>query len=206
LGIFSYGETHLNEQKRFKNTTDSKHDLKISPNLLDREFTVTELGRVWVSDITYIRIRNSFVYLTTVIHLTDRMVVGWNLSDNMTDQDTVIAAFKKAVKSRSILPGLMFHSDRGSQYASAEFRKLLDAEKCIQTMVRKSIFISMIISKVIKKDGATNCCTIFKIIYYKNLKLISLHYYHFFDFMKAIFCTYINMIGTISQSTDVYFN
>jgi len=124
-------------KKKFKNTTDSNHDLKISPNILNREFTFTELGRAWVSDITYIRVQDSFIYLTTVIDLADRMIVGWNLSNNMTDEDTVIAAFKKAVENRPICPGLIFHSDRGSQYASNEFRKLLDKEKCIQSMSRK---------------------------------------------------------------------
>jgi putative transposase len=124
-------------KKLFKNTTDSNHDLKVSPNVLDRAFAVTEPGRVWVSDITYIRLRHSFVYLTTVLDLADRMVAGWSLSDNMTDEDTVIAAFKKAVRTRPILPGLIFHSDRGSQYASDEFRKLLNAEKCVQSMSRK---------------------------------------------------------------------
>lgn len=124
-------------KKKFKNTTDSNHNLKVSPNLLNRAFHATELGKKWVSDITYIRVRHSFIYLTTVIDLADRMVVGWNLSDNMTDEDTVIAAFEKAVKNRPILPGLIFHSDRGSQYASNEFRKLLDREKCVQSMSRK---------------------------------------------------------------------
>lgn len=124
-------------KKRFCNTTDSRHGLSISPNLLNRAFTVTELGKVWVSDITYIRVKYSFVYLTTVIDLADRMVVGWNLSNNMTAEDTVIAAFKKAIKNRPIEEGLMFHSDRGSQYASVEFRELLAAEKCIQSMSRK---------------------------------------------------------------------
>lgn len=124
-------------KKRFRVTTDSNHGIKVSPHLLKREFTVTELGKVWVSDITYIRLRHSFVYLTTVIDLADRMVVGWNLSDNMTDEDTVITAFKKAIKNRPISPGLMFHSDRGSQYVSAEFRKLLGDEGCIQSMSRK---------------------------------------------------------------------
>ena len=124
-------------KKRYKNTTDSKHDLKISPNVLERKFKVSELGRVWVSDITYIRTRHSFVYLTTVIDLADRMVVGWNINDTMTDEDRVIAAFKKAIKNRRISPGLIFHSDRGSQYASNDFRKLLDAQKCIQSMSRK---------------------------------------------------------------------
>jgi len=124
-------------KKRFKNTTDSNHKLAISPNLLNREFSVSELGKVWVSDITYIRVKHSFVYLTTVIDLADRMVIGWNLSNKMTDQDTTIAAFKKALRNRSILPGLIFHSDRGSQYASKEFRKILKSKKCIQSMSRK---------------------------------------------------------------------
>lgn len=124
-------------KKVFKHTTDSGHDLRISPNVLNRAFSASELGRSWVSDITYIRVKHSFVYLTTVIDLADRMVVGWNLSDNMTDQDTVIAAFKKAVRHRPIRTGLIFHSDRGSQYASTEFRKCLAAKKCVQSMSRK---------------------------------------------------------------------
>lgn len=124
-------------KKRFKNTTDSKHDLQISANLLNREFRVAQLGKVWVSDITYIRLKHSFVYLTTIIDLADRMVVGWSLSDNMTDEDTVIAAFKKAVRNRPIALGLMFHSDRGSQYASIAFRELLAKYKCTQSMSRK---------------------------------------------------------------------
>jgi len=124
-------------KKKFKHTTDSNHDKPVSPNLLNREFDVAQLGRVWVSDITYIRVQDSFVYLTTVIDLADRMVIGWNLSDNMTDIDTVIAAFKKALNNRKIETGLIFHSDRGSQYVSTEFRKLLADNKCIQSMSRK---------------------------------------------------------------------
>ena len=124
-------------KKRFKNTTDSKHDKEISPNLLDRKFEVSEPGRFWVGDITYIRLKYSFVYLTTVIDLADRMVVGWHLSDNMTDKHTTMAALRKALKHRQIEPGLIFHSDRGSQYASDDFRNLLKNNKCIQSMSRK---------------------------------------------------------------------
>lgn len=124
-------------KKKFKVTTDSNHDELIAPNILDRAFNPEEPGTVWVSDITYIRVRDSFVYLTTVIDLADRMVVGWNLSDNMTDNDTVIAAFKKAVNNRPIEPGLIFHSDRGSQYVSTEFRRLLEEKQCVQSMSRK---------------------------------------------------------------------
>jgi len=124
-------------KKRYKHTTDSKHNKQISPNLLNRAFLVTELAKVWVSDITYIRVKDSFVYLTTVLDLADRMVVGWSLSTDMTDENTIIAAFKKAIKNRPVQEGLLFHSDRGSQYASNAFRKLLLEHKCVQSMSRK---------------------------------------------------------------------
>ena len=124
-------------KKKFRHTTDSKHNSAISPNLLEQCFEASELGKVWVSDITYIALRHGFVYLTSIIDLADRMVVGWSLSTNMTDEHTVISAFKNAVKNRPISEGLIFHSDRGSQYASDEFRKLLDQYKCIQSMSRK---------------------------------------------------------------------
>lgn len=125
------------KKKRFKYTTDSKHDKVVSPNLLEQNFEASELGRVWVSDITYIGLQRGFVYLTSVIDLADRMVVGWSLSNNMTDQQTVIAALKKALKNRPVNDGLIFHSDRGSQYASDDFRELLKTHKCVQSMSRK---------------------------------------------------------------------
>jgi len=125
------------KKKRFRYTTDSKHDKVISPNLLDQNFEVAELGKVWVSDITYIAMKSGFAYLTSVIDLADRMVVGWSLSDNMTDAATTIAAFKKAVINRGVKEGLIFHSDRGSQYASDDFRALLKDYKCVQSMSRK---------------------------------------------------------------------
>ena len=125
------------KKKKWRTTTDSNHDKAISPNLLEQNFVSSELGKIWVSDITYIPIKQGFAYLTTVIDLADRMVVGWSLSNNMTDGATTIAAFKKAIKKRPIAPGLIFHSDRGSQYASDEFRKLLKGNKCIQSMSRK---------------------------------------------------------------------
>ena len=124
-------------KKKFKSTTDSNHKLPVAANILNRDFKAGELNRAWVSDITYIRVSNYFVYLTVIIDLADRMVVGWNLSNNMTCEDTVIAAFNKAIKTRDIQPGLIFHSDRGVQYASLEFRKLLAHFKCIQSMSRK---------------------------------------------------------------------
>ena len=125
------------KKKRFKHTTDSTHNKRISPNLLNQCFKATELGQIWVSDITYIALQSGFVYLTSVIDLADRMVVGWSLSSTMTDQATTIAAFKNAVNNRPIKEGLIFHSDRGSQYASDDFRVLLKQHQCLQSMSRR---------------------------------------------------------------------
>jgi len=124
-------------KRKFKATTDSNHDKKISPNLLERDFSCSEIGKKWVSDITYIRYKHSFVYLTTILDLADRMVIAWSLSKDMTDEHTTIAALKKAFKNRPVEEGLIFHSDRGSQYASNSFRELLEDNKCKQSMSRK---------------------------------------------------------------------
>jgi len=126
-------------KRKFVSTTDSAHGHKISENLLDRQFTVNEVNTVWVSDITYIRVANRWMYLTTMIDLADRMVVGWSLSKNMSTSDTVNQAFKIAVSNRGITKNsnLMIHSDRGVQYASREFRSLLSKYNCIQSMSRK---------------------------------------------------------------------
>lgn len=126
-------------KRKFVRTTHSNHSHKISDNVLDRNFNVDQINKVWVSDITYIRAANKWMYLTTFIDLADRMVVGWTISDNMSAKDTAVEAFKKAVINRGItkLDQLMIHSDRGVQYASQEFRIQLSKYNCIQSMSRK---------------------------------------------------------------------
>lgn len=123
--------------RKFKRTTDSDHNLTVSPNLLNREFTPLAASLAWVSDITYIHTLNGFIYLTTVIDLFDRKVIGWSISDNMTTQETVYKAFKMAKHNRAITKGMIFHSDRGSQYASCDFVKLLKTNNLTQSMSRK---------------------------------------------------------------------
>lgn len=118
-------------------TTDSDHPLVVAPNLLDRNFTPTELSKVWVSDITYLPAEHGWMYLTTVMDLGDRKVIGWALSETMEAQDTTIAAFKQAVAYRSPKPGMIFHSDRGSQYCAEDFKKLLVPHQIEQSMSRK---------------------------------------------------------------------
>jgi transposase InsO family protein len=126
-------------KKRYIATTDSEHDFVTPDNILDRNFTVAKINTVWVSDITYIRVGNHWMYLTIYLDLADRMIVGWTLSNKMTAKDTVVAAFLIAVVNRGITieNNLMIHSDRGVQYACHEFRKVLGDYNCIQSMSRK---------------------------------------------------------------------
>ena len=125
------------KKKKFMNTTDSNHNLEIFPNVLNRNFDVENISEYWVGDITYIRMNNSWLYLTTVIDLADRMVIGWSLSTDMTTQNTVLKAFENAVKRRKPKKDLLFHSDRGVQYASKAFREIIVKNGCRQSMSRK---------------------------------------------------------------------
>ena len=110
-------DLHSKIRPRFKLTTDSRHLLPICDNILNRDFAAHDLGEKWVSDITYIPTNEGWLYLTAIIDLADRKAVGWSLGDTMTAEATVIPAWNKAIKNREIKPGLIFHSDRGVQYA-----------------------------------------------------------------------------------------
>lgn len=125
--------------KKFKVvTTDSRHNLPIAKNLLNREFAAEAPGRKWVSDITYIPTRQGWMYLTIIMDLYDRKIIGWALSTTMAARDSVLAAWKMAVLNRSFIPDqLIFHSDRGIQYASSVFTGQLKQYKVIQSMSRK---------------------------------------------------------------------
>ena len=125
-------------KKKYVITTDSEHDFKVPNNHLNREFMVDQLNKIWVSDITYVRVSNYWMYLTVIIDLADRMVVGWELSRDLTANNTVISAFNKAVSNRGICKShqLMFHSDRGVQYACNDFTSLLKTYNCTQSMSR----------------------------------------------------------------------
>ena len=122
--------------KKFKVTTDSKHKLPISPNLLQREFDVKEPDRVYVSDITYIWTTEGWLYLAVTIDLFSRLVVGWSLSNRMYSS-LVTNALNMAIKKRNPKPGLIHHSDRGVQYASDWFQGALNQHQCKGSMSRK---------------------------------------------------------------------
>lgn len=124
--------------KKFKATTDSKHAHKIMDNVLDRNFKASEPSKVWVSDITYIHTKEGFLYLTPILDLYDRKCIGWSISDGMKTEETSLAAWKIAIKHRKLSLGLIFHSDRGVQYACEKFSNTLDSNKIItRSMSRK---------------------------------------------------------------------
>jgi transposase InsO family protein len=131
-------EHGLNARKRKKyvTTTDSKHSFEVNENILARQFFASESGLKWVSDITYLRTTGGWVYLTTVIDLYDRKVIGWSLSESLETSATTIPAFKMAVNNRRQKEGLIFHSDRGVQYCAESFRSIIHN---LPTTVRQSM-------------------------------------------------------------------
>ena len=105
-------------KRKFTITTDSNHSYPLAKNELNRDFSSSNLGEKWVSDITYIRVNDDWNYLTTIMDLADRKIVGWSLSEDMTTENTVFKAWKSAINTRGIQDNFIFHSDRGEQYAS----------------------------------------------------------------------------------------
>lgn len=122
-------------RKRYKTTTDSKHDDPIAPNLVAQNFTAKAPNRVWCSDITYVRTIEGFLYLAVIIDLFSRKVVGYAVANHMRTE-LCLEALEKALGRRSPENGLIHHSDRGSQYASKAYQETLRAHGCIASMSR----------------------------------------------------------------------
>ncbi len=124
-------------RRRFKTTTDSNHPFPIAENLLKRNFTTTEPDKTWVADITYIPTTQGWLYLAVIIDLFSRRVVGWSMAEHMR-VDLVTSALQAALGHRlAAASGLIFHSDRGSQYASHDYRGALQAANISCSMSRR---------------------------------------------------------------------
>lgn len=123
-------------KRKFRVTTDSKHSLPISPNDVNREFKPSGPNILWLSDITYIATQEGWLYLATVMDAYSRKIVGWSLKERMT-QDLVLGALDMAVKRRNPGPGLIHHSDRGSQYAAKAYQRRLWRYRMIGSMSKK---------------------------------------------------------------------
>ena len=117
-------------------TTDSKHDMPIASNILDQDFSATKPNEKWVADITYIPCRQGKLYLASILDLYTKEIVGWKLSDRMTT-DLVTEALKQAYTAKKPKKGLIHHSDRGSQYASKDYREQLEHFGMVPSMSRK---------------------------------------------------------------------
>ncbi len=124
------------QRKKFKATTDSKHNLPVAPNLLDRNFNVSEPDCVYCADITYIWTAEGWLYLAIVLDLFSRQIVGWSMSKRIKKK-LVIDALRMAIWRRRPEAGLVFHSDRGSQYCSNDFQKMLRKNDMVSSMSRK---------------------------------------------------------------------
>lgn len=123
-------------KRRFRRTTDSNHDYPIADNILERNFDVDRPDQVWVSDITYLWTLQGWLYLAVVIDLFSRRVVGWSLANHMKTQ-LVLSALRMALGHRVPESGMVHHSDRGVQYASKEYRKVLKEHGIRCSMSRK---------------------------------------------------------------------
>ena len=122
--------------KRFVVTTNSRHSRPAAPNLLDRNFVANAPNRKWVSDVTFIATRGGALYLATVMDLYSRKIVGWSMSKSNTIE-MISAALNMAIEQRGKIKGVILHSDRGVQYASAEYQNLMQQYGIVCSMSRK---------------------------------------------------------------------
>ena len=124
------------QRRKFKATTNSKHNLPVVPNLLDQQFDVVEPGKVWGTDITYIPTDEGWLYLAGVKDFASKEIVGMAMGERMTKELTS-EALQKALRFRKPLPGCIHHSDRGSQYCSLEYQRQVKVAGLVASMSRK---------------------------------------------------------------------
>lgn len=152
-------------KRKFIHTTDSKHDLPIAANILNRQFNPEAANRAWAADITYIRTRRGWLYLAAVMDLYSRKIVGWSMAPNMP-AELVCSALQMAIAQRQPAAGLIVHTDRGSQYASAAHRAVLAQHGLVMSMSRKGncwdnavmerFFLNLKMERVWQRDYANH--------------------------------------------------
>lgn len=122
--------------KKFKVTTDSAHPHPVAPNRLKRRFDAPAADRIWVGDITYLWTREGWLYLAIVLDTFSRRIVGWSVSERL-ERDLAVTALEKALAARRPGPGLVHHTDRGSQYASTDYQELVESAEIVFSMSRQ---------------------------------------------------------------------
>lgn len=143
--------------KRWVTTTQSDHDNPVAENLLNRDFEADIPATKWVSDITYFEVDRRWFYLTIVLDLADRAIVGWVISDDMTAENTTVAALQKAVANRKPKEELIFHSDRGVQYTCGRMQEEISAIGAVQSMSRKGNCWDNAVAESFFKTIKTEC-------------------------------------------------
>lgn len=123
-------------KRKYKATTNSSHNKPVAENLLNQNFKVSLPNNIWISDITYIWTSEGWLYLAVILDLFSRKVVGWSMSESIS-ANLITSAIRQALLNRTLAEGMIFHSDRGSQYASESVRYLLKQNKMTQSMSRK---------------------------------------------------------------------
>jgi len=131
-----HGIRAIMARPRWVRTTDSRHDLPTAPNLLERNFTATAPNQIWLADITYIETDQGWLYLAAVMDLYSRRIVGWAMADHLRTE-LPLAALRMAISAQRPDPGLTHHSDRGVQYASVDYRSVIQAAGFRASMSRK---------------------------------------------------------------------
>ena len=174
-------------KRKFVHTTDSKHDLPIAGNILNRQFNPEAANRAWVADITYIRTHSGWLYLAAVMDLYSRKIVGWAMAPNMP-AELVCSALQMAIAQRQPAAGMVVHSDRGSQYASAAHRAVLERHGLVMSMSRKGnrwdnavmerFFLNLKMERVWQRDYANHAEAMTDIAdyivgFYNNVRLHS---------------------------------
>jgi len=123
----------VKQRQAYKVTTKRKHSDSVADNLLNQQFNPTQANRIWAGAVTYLRTNEGWMYLAIVMDLYSRRIIGWSISKRMT-VDLVKRALQMAINIRQPKPGVMFHSDRGSQYTSGQFKKLTNKYQIISSM------------------------------------------------------------------------
>lgn len=174
-------------KRKFVHTTDSNHNLAVADNLLNRQFSPAEINQSWVADITYIRTRSGWLYLAAVMDLYSRKIVGWSMAPHMR-AELVCSAMQLAVAQRQPGPGLIAHSDRGSQYAAATYQGLLERYgmrcsmsrkgNCWDNAVMERFFLNLKMERVWRRDYANHAeamkdVTDYIVRFYNNSRLHS---------------------------------
>ena len=134
--LMTEAEIVAKQRRAYRVTTNSNHQLPVAPNVVARKFNPEEPNQVWVGDLTYIPTSQGWLYLVVIIDCFSRKVVGWSMSSRAS-RHVVLEALRHAIKRRGVRPSLVFHSDRGIQYASKDYRSCLERNGIVASMSRK---------------------------------------------------------------------